>query len=1024
MDFPTKKYERGSNWSEPEVVELLQLWSDEAVQLELESCLRNQHVFNRIAVALHDRGIYRTADQCREKIKKLKLDYRRMKENQQTPRGARARRFYDVIDRVLSNRPAASSSSSSSYTALWGNAGVHHQAGPGSSSSTFTFSCPPKAGELMEIKLEELNADGEEELLSAEDPLYSEEEAEADCKSAGADTEDPGERGGERAAHAGWSPSGFSDHNVAGSSGAGVSPVAVPVASIDRCTQADLKDPKYSSRFRQRKRRWAVRTGSGGRLLEKALTSFINWQRVMEERYVSLEEMRLHQEARAERQREHQEERRVQQEMEHELRLVSLLTGAFSAASGTGEQGSSNTKISDPSATVSELRLLSIPPSFPPDPATLTSVPRMLQEDHTVDQGRSNTMSLDSNAIVSVPPQSLFVPRMLKVNQRDDDGNTSTTTSDCSTIASDLATFNVPLSSSGPGPGPSTLPFVSTMLQGDQIPQDSFFLSRRGNRIRQHQGILQEGFTQYIANKHDENSNPDGIINLGTSENKLCFDLLQKRLTQPDMLYVDSCLLQYPDWKGHRFLREEVAKFLSEHCHAPRPLRADNVVVINGCSSLFSAIAAVLCDPDDSILIPTPFYGVITEDIDLYSSVKLYCVPLDSEPRQNDDRPFHLTAEKLEHALQKAKKEGVNIKAMILLNPHNPLGEIYTSEEMISFLNVAKRHELHAIVDEIYMLSVFDGSFNSVLSLQRLPDPQRTHVMWGISKDFAMAGVRVGTVYSENSDVIEALDHLGTLHGVSGPTQHQVSQLLKDRGWMNEVFLPENRRRLQEAHQYISTQLTRSSIPYLHRGAGFYIWADFSKYLKERTFAEELRVWRCFLKHRVLLSCGQAFSCSSPGWFRIVFSDQRHRLQLGLERIRETIEELQCSSMRTDCENTKADKQEDDRQTQRNRKITTEDKNNKDGSKDTTNEAFNTTTKVHLESNGAEAESLLLADEDVQVNNDQTFANSESLDSLIGALRQQIHSSDWLEKNRPKLADGEDPTQAEVFKDLLDRARM
>lgn len=102
----------------------------------------------------------------------------------------------------------------------------------------------------------------------------------------------------------------------------------------------------------------------------------------------------------------------------------------------------------------------------------------------------------------------------------------------------------------------------------------------------------------------------------------------------------------------------------------------------------------------------------------------------------------------------------------------------------------------------------------------------------------------------------------------------------------------------------------------------------------------------------------------------------------------------------------------------------TEDKNNKDSSKDTTIGAFNSTTKVHLESNGAVGESLLLADEDVQVNNYQTFANSESLDSLIGALRQQIHSSDWLEKNRPKLAVGEDPTQAEVFKDLLDRVRM
>lgn len=49
-------------------------------------------------------------------------------------------------------------------------------------------------------------------------------------------------------------------------------------------------------------------------------------------------------------------------------------------------------------------------------------------------------------------------------------------------------------------------------------------------------------------------------------------------------------------------------------------------------------------------------------------------------------------------------------------------------------------------------------------------------------QDLAMAGVRVGTVYSENCDLIEALGRLGYFHGVAGPTQHQVSQLLKDRG--------------------------------------------------------------------------------------------------------------------------------------------------------------------------------------------------------------------------------------------------
>lgn len=299
---------------------------------------------------------------------------------------------------------------------------------------------------------------------------------------------------------------GFSDHNVAGSSGAGVSPVAVPVASVDRCTQANLKDPKYSSRFRQRKRRRTAQTASGGRLLEKALASFLNWQQDMEERYVSLEEMRLHQEARAERMREHQEERRVLQEREHELRLVSLLTKAFGAARGTEEKGSSTTETSNLSATVSEL---SLPPPFPADPPTLGTVPRMLQEEHSVDQGKSSTMILDSSAIVSIPPQSAFASRMRNDNQKTDEENTSTTTSDWSTTASELATFSLPLSSSGTGPGSSSLGFVPSILRGDQTPQHSKFLSNRGNRIRQHQGILQEGYTQYHANKYDENSNPD-----------------------------------------------------------------------------------------------------------------------------------------------------------------------------------------------------------------------------------------------------------------------------------------------------------------------------------------------------------------------------------------------------------------------------------------------------------------------------------------------------------------------------------
>lgn len=54
-----------------------------------------------------------------------------------------------------------------------------------------------------------------------------------------------------------------------------------------------------------------------------------------------------------------------------------------------------------------------------------------------------------------------------------------------------------------------------------------------------------------------------------------------------------------------------------------------------------------------------------------------------------------------------------------------------------------------------------------------------------------MAGIRIGTLYTENRDVVEALGQLGSFHGISGTTQHQVAQLLQDRG-MDQIILCAN----------------------------------------------------------------------------------------------------------------------------------------------------------------------------------------------------------------------------------------
>ncbi|XP_039989915.1 1-aminocyclopropane-1-carboxylate synthase-like protein 1 [Xiphias gladius] len=979
MEFRGRRHERGSNWTDPEIVELLQLWSDESVQIELESSLRNQRVFDRIAHVLHEKGIYRTGDQCREKIKKMKLEYRRIKDNHKM----RSWKFYDVMDRVLANRPAIT------YSSL-GGAVIAQQVfqshggpeaylqgvpvgsfGPASSGG-FLFGQPPKTGDPLDIKCEDV----EESMLNsgvAPPEMYygSGDDQETDGQSILGPEDTLGH--GESSTNARISPSGFSDLNIASSATAATQAVGGPVP-LDPSEQPNKEGSHPPTSLRQRKRRrggrtsWShggARCGSQGSL-DKVLSSFLNWQQSAEERLLSLEEARLEREFQAEERREQREERRAEQERQHELRLLSMLTGALVAVG----QVAPTTAATPTDPSVSPQAHLSVSPQTTAAPSVSSSLFQPPSEAPT------------AQAVSTQETTTSAQPTSVKA---------------CKMSQNVLAT-----------------------LRGAETPGRSVYLSNRGNSIRQHQGILQEGYAQYGMDKHHDTDNPDGIINMGTSENKLCYDLLHKRLTKPDMLHIDPSLLQYSDWRGHTFLREAVAKFLSHYCCSPNPLKADNVVVMNGCGSLFSCIAAVICDPKDAILIPTPFYGVITEDLHLYSDVKLFHVPLDCEADCKDSRPFDLTVGKLEEGLQRAKQEGLIIRAVILMNPHNPLAEIYTPKEMIAFLEFAKRNELHAIVDEVYMLTVFDESitFHSVLSVDSLPDPQRTHVMWGVSKDFAMAGIRIGTLYTENRDLVEALAQLGSFHGISGTTQHQVAQLLQDREWISGDFLPENRSRLKAAHSYLKGELQSMGIPYMDRPAALYVWADLRKYLRESSFEAELSLWRTFLRHKVVLSCGQAFFCSTPGWFRIVFADQQQHLQLGLKRIREALKEIEEKSASPDSHSIKDASEES-------KKSVKEDSAESDNAVivNSTSSPESKSSDQLKEKDSPVPDTGSLATEEFVLLDCQASKPVESLDSLIGTLRHQIRSSDWLEKNTPELSAGEDPEILDVFKALLQRAR-
>nr|KAF6436768.1 1-aminocyclopropane-1-carboxylate synthase-like protein (inactive) like [Molossus molossus] len=406
-----------------------------------------------------------------------------------------------------------------------------------------------------------------------------------------------------------------------------------------------------------------------------------------------------------------------------------------------------------------------------------------------------------------------------------------------------------------------------------------------------------QDFTTYHGDKYDEDRNPSGFINLAISESNLCIDLITERLSRGDMTSTDEALLQYADWRGHAFLREEVARFLTYYCKAPVPLDPENVVVLNGCGVMFSSLTMVLCDPGEAFLTPTPFYAGFTCASRLYSKVELIHVHLDSEVTEANPHPFQLTVRTLEEALLEARTEGKKVKGLVLINPHNPLGDVYSLDSLREYLEFAKRYNLHVIIDEIYMGTVFDESipFHSVLSMESLPDPNRTHVIWGTSKGFGISGFRLGALYTRNKEVASAVSTFGFLHGISGIAQHKLCRLLQDREWIDNVYLPTNRSRLQAAHRYITDKLKALKIPFLNRGSGLFVWINLKEYLDPCTFEEELLLYRRFLDNKLLLSPGKSYMCKEPGWFRLTFSDKFLHLKVAMLRLAQALsEQKQC----------------------------------------------------------------------------------------------------------------------------------
>ena len=255
--------------------------------------------------------------------------------------------------------------------------------------------------------------------------------------------------------------------------------------------------------------------------------------------------------------------------------------------------------------------------------------------------------------------------------------------------------------------------------------------------------------------------------------------------------------------------------------------------------------------------------------------------------------------EKYEHALEKATKEGRRIRGILLCHPHNPLGQCYPRETLIAFMQLCNKHKLHLIVDEIYALSVYNVpdpkavAFESILSLEtdKYINSDYLHLLYGMSKDNAASGIRLGCIHTLNAQLMRAMSETSMYHWSGNANEKVAIMMLEDEKWM-DWFLQLSRDRLSARNLLVRKILDEEGISY-HRGAnaGFMIWIDLRPFLSvagdapiEERWAAERQLAKKFAENKVYITSGAEMSAEEPGWFRVIFSQDEVVIKEGLRR--------------------------------------------------------------------------------------------------------------------------------------------
>jgi aspartate aminotransferase len=221
---------------------------------------------------------------------------------------------------------------------------------------------------------------------------------------------------------------------------------------------------------------------------------------------------------------------------------------------------------------------------------------------------------------------------------------------------------------------------------------------------------------------------------------------------------IDLDLLEYSPSAGYESYRKKLVTFYTNQNVAVD--YEDIIVTTGGSEALLFALGSIM-DPDDEVIIPEPFYANYSA-FSAASDAKV--VPVNSTIETGFALPPISEFEKL---------ISDKTKAILICNPNNPTGYLYSKEEIEQLGALVKKHDLFLIADEVYREFIYDGDTHySVMNLKGLE--QNVIMIDSVSKRYSMCGARIGCMVTKNKEVIAASMKFAQAR-LSPPTVEQIA---------------------------------------------------------------------------------------------------------------------------------------------------------------------------------------------------------------------------------------------------------